>query len=265
MKYETLGLSLQDGIATLTLNRPDELNVLSEQSLEDLQQAFDDISGMPRIRCVILRAEGRAYCAGHDLRELSLGRQSEDGGKDYFRRIFDKCSAMMMSITRLPQPVIAQVQGPAVAAGCQLVASCDLAIAATSARFGVNGVNIGLFCSTPMVALSRNLTRKHALEMLTTGRLMDAEEACRLGLVNRVVQPDELEAAASEMAMQIASKLGAAVKIGKRAFYEQAEMTLQDAYGFAGDVMVENMMYSDTAEGISAFLDKRNPDWTGDS
>ena len=265
MKHGTLRLTQRDGVATLTLCRPDELNVLSEQSLNDLQQALDDISEKPQLRCVVLRAEGRAFCAGHDLRELNLGRQSEDGGKDYFRKIFDKCSAMMMAITRLPQPVIAQVQGPAVAAGCQLVASCDLAIAATSARFGVNGVNIGLFCSTPMVALSRNLSRKHVFEMLTTGRLLDAEEACRLGLVNKVVQPDELEAATSEMAILIASKLGAAVKIGKRAFHEQAEMKLQDAYRFAGDVMVENMMYSDTAEGISAFLDKRNPDWTDDS
>ncbi|MCE2522063.1 MAG: enoyl-CoA hydratase [Rhodobacteraceae bacterium] len=253
----------QDGsIHVLKLNCPERLNILSERMLDELQSALDDISRRPEIRCVILRAEGRAFCAGHDLREMTRNRQSEDGGKEYFRTIFDKCAAMMMSITQLPQPVIAQVQGSAVAAGCQLVATCDLAVAATNAEFGVNGVNIGLFCSTPMVALSRNLPRKHAFEMLTTGRLIGAEEACRVGLVNRVVQAEELEDSTAALAETVASKLDAAVRIGKRAFYEQAEMTLSDAYGFAGDVMVENMMHRDTKEGISAFLDKREPHWT---
>ncbi len=262
MANEVLQRTQDGSIHVLKLNCPERLNILSERMLDELQSAFDDISRRPEIRCVILRAEGRAFCAGHDLREMTRNRQSEDGGKEYFRTIFDKCAAMMMSITQLPQPVIAQVQGSAVAAGCQLVATCDLAVAATNAEFGVNGVNIGLFCSTPMVALSRNLPRKHAFEMLTTGRLIGAEEACRVGLVNRVVQAEALEDSTAALAETVASKLDAAVRIGKRAFYEQAEMTLRDAYGFAGDVMVENMMHRDTKEGISAFLDKREPHWT---
>ena len=262
MANEVLQRTQDGSIHVLKLNCPERLNILSERMLDELQSAFDDISRRPEIRCVILRAEGRAFCAGHDLREMTRNRQSEDGGKEYFRTIFDKCAAMMMSITQLPQPVIAQVQGSAVAAGCQLVATCDLAVAATNAEFGVNGVNIGLFCSTPMVALSRNLPRKHAFEMLTTGRLIGAEEACRVGLVNRVVQAEALEDSTAALAKTVASKLDAAVRIGKRAFYEQAEMTLRDAYGFAGDVMVENMMHRDTKEGISAFLDKREPHWT---
>ena len=261
MNTETLLRSDRGQIAILTLNNPDKLNALSEQMIDALQDAFNELAEQPGTRCVILKAEGRAFCAGHDLREMTRNRQSEDGGKRYFRYLFDKCAAMMMSIRRLPQPVIARVHGTAVAAGCQLVASCDLAIAAKGSQFGVNGVNIGLFCSTPMVALTRNLPRKQAFEMLTTGRLIDADEACRLGLVNRVVEPGDLEQSTSDLADKIASKLGAAVKIGKRAFYEQAEMTLEDAYNYAGDVMVENMMYRDTAEGISAFLDKRPPNW----
>ncbi len=248
-------------VVTLTMDDAGRLNALSERMIDALQQALTDLSDQPDVRCVILQATGRAFCAGHDLKELTRNRQAEDGGKAYFKMIFDKCAEMMLSITRLPQPVIASVQGPAVAAGCQLVASCDLAITTPDARFGVNGVNIGLFCSTPMVALTRNLTRKHAFEMLTTGRLISADEACRFGLVNRVVDPEALVDETREYASQIASKLGAAVRIGKRAFYEQAEMGLEDAYGFAGQVMVENMMYRDTVEGISAFLDKRQPEW----
>ncbi len=261
MDHEFLLLDKADSIATLTLNSPDTLNALSEEMIGGLQQAFDELEEDRSIRSVIIRSTGRAFCAGHDLKELTRGRQSADGGKAYFRRIFDKCSAMMMSITRLPQPVIAQVQAPAVAAGCQLVATCDLAIAGNSARFGVNGVNIGLFCSTPMVALSRNLPRKLAFEMLTTGRLIDAGEACRTGLVNRVVGDEDLDAECRSLAELLATKLGTAVRIGKRAFYEQAEMGLADAYGYAGDIMVQNMMFRDTSEGISAFLDKRPPDW----
>lgn len=253
----------QDGsVVSLTLSDADRLNVLSERMLAALQDNLDDIAERPDIRCVVLKAEGRAFCAGHDLREMTQGRQSDDGGRNYFRSVFDRCAAMMMSITRLPQPVIAQVQGSAVAAGCQLVASCDLAIAAEGAKFGVNGVNIGLFCSTPMVALSRNLSRKHAFEMLTTGRLIGAEEALGMGLVNRVVPTEALQDSVDELAGTIASKLDVAVKIGKRAFYEQAEMRLSEAYAFTGDVMVENMMHSDTEEGISAFLEKRQPRWT---
>ena len=261
MTTETLLRSDRGQIAVLTLNNPDKLNALSEQMIDAMQDAFNELEEQPGTKCVIMKAQGRAFCAGHDLREMTRNRQSEDGGKRYFRYLFDKCAAMMMSIQRLPQPVIAQVHGTAVAAGCQMVASCDLAIASKGAQFGVNGVNIGLFCSTPMVALTRNLPRKQAFEMLTTGRLIDADEACRLGLVNRVEEPGDLEQSTIDLAERIASKLGAAVKIGKRAFYEQADMTLEGAYNYAGDVMVENMMYRDTAEGISAFLDKRPPNW----
>ncbi len=263
MGHEFLLLDKKDSIATITLNSPETLNALSEEMIGGLQQVFDELETDRDVRSVIIRARGRAFCAGHDLKQLTRGRQSEDGGKAYFRKIFDMCSAMMMSITRLPQPVVAQVQGPAVAAGCQLVATCDLAVAGNSARFGVNGVNIGLFCSTPMVALSRNLPRKLAFEMLTSGRLIDADEACRMGLVNKAVGDEDLNVQTRSLAERLASKLGTAVRIGKRAFYEQAEMGLADAYGHTGDVMVQNMMFRDTSEGISAFLDKRPPDWPG--
>ena len=262
MTNQILQRSQDGGVVYLTLSNADRLNVLSERMLAALQENLDEIAERPDVRCVVLKAEGRAFCAGHDLREMTQGRQSDDGGRSYFRSVFDRCAAMMMTITRLPQPVIAQVQGSAVAAGCQLVASCDLAIAAESAEFGVNGVNIGLFCSTPMVALTRNLSRKQAFEMLTTGRLVGADEALGMGLVNRVVPMESLRASVDELADTISSKLEVAVKVGKRAFYEQAEMKLGEAYAFAGDVMVENMMHSDTEEGISAFLEKREPRWT---
>ncbi|MEX0364746.1 MAG: enoyl-CoA hydratase, partial [Ruegeria sp.] len=185
----------------------------------------------------------------------------EEGGKAYFQDLFDRCARMMMSIQSLPQPVIAQVHGIATAAGCQLVASCDLAVAAEGTRFGVNGVNIGLFCSTPMVALSRNIPRKHAFEMLTTGQFIPATRAEELGLVNRIVPPEALEAETRALADTLAAKLGAAVKIGKQAFYQQMQMPLDQAYAYTRDVMVENMLYRDTEEGIAAFIEKRDPDW----
>jgi enoyl-CoA hydratase/carnithine racemase len=211
---------------------------------------------------VILRGAGRAFCAGHDLREMTEGRQAPDGGRAYFEKLFAKCAAVMLAITRLPQPVIAEVHGIATAAGCQLVATCDLAVAAEGTRFGVNGVNIGLFCSTPMVALTRNIPAKRAFEMLTTGEMIEAPEAAALGLVNRVVPEAELGAAARALAASIAGKLGPVVAIGKQAFYEQAGMRLAEAYDYAGQVMTTNMLREDTAEGIGAFLDKRKPDWT---
>jgi enoyl-CoA hydratase/carnithine racemase len=250
-----------EAIATLTLNNPDRLNALSDAMLDALQAAFDALAADRAVRVVILRAEGRAFCAGHDLREMTNGRQAEDGGLAYFEALFAKCARMMLSITRLPQPVIAEVQGVATAAGCQLVATCDLAVAAEGARFGVNGVNLGLFCSTPMVALTRNVPRKRAFELLTTGEFVEAGEARALGLVNRVVPPEELSAAARAFAASIAAKLGPVVAIGKRAFYQQAELSLEAAYAYAGQVMAQNMMRRDTEEGIEAFLDKRAPDW----
>ncbi|SLN12491.1 putative enoyl-CoA hydratase echA8 [Roseovarius litorisediminis] len=250
-----------DAIARLTLNAPEKLNALSDAMLAALQAEFDAISNQPQIRAVILAGKGKAFCAGHDLKEMTAGRQAEDGGKAYFADLFSRCSKMMTAIRNLPQPVIAQAHGIATAAGCQLVASCDMAVAAEGTRFGVNGVNIGLFCSTPMVALSRNIPRKQAFEMLTTGKFIEADRALELGLINRVVPHDDLENATMELAQTVASKLGAAVKIGKQAFYNQLEMPLDQAYAYTGAAMVENMLYRDTAEGISAFLEKRPPEW----
>jgi len=250
-----------DAIATLTMNSPKNLNALSDAMLAALQEQFELLMDDSSIRAVILRGSGKAFCAGHDLKEMTAGRQAEDGGKDYFRDLFQRCSRLMTTIPRLPQPVIAQVHGIATAAGCQLVASCDMAVAAEGTRFGVNGVNIGLFCSTPMVALSRNIGRKQAFEMLTTGKFIEADRAEMLGLINRAVPEDRLESATRELAETVAGKLGAAVKIGKQAFYEQIQMPLEQAYAYTGEVMVENMLYRDTEEGIAAFLEKRPPDW----
>ena len=250
-----------DGIAHLNLNAPEKLNALSEAMLDALRGHFDALQGDRSVRAVIISGSGKAFCAGHDLKEMTAGRQAEDGGKAYFKHLFDKCARMMASIPKMPQPVIAQVHGIATAAGCQLVASCDLAVAGQGTQFGVNGVNIGLFCSTPMVALSRNIPRKQAFEMLTTGQFIDADRAMSLGLVNRVVAPDELAAETRALADTVAGKLAVAVKIGKEAFYNQLQMPVEAAYAYAGDVMVTNMLHRDTEEGISAFLEKRPPDW----
>ena len=209
----------------------------------------------------MIAGAGKAFCAGHDLKQMTAGRAAEDGGRAYFKDLFDRCAAMMQSLQRLPQPVIAEVHGIATAAGCQLVATCDMAVAAQGTRFGVNGVNIGLFCSTPMVALTRNIPRKLAFEMLTTGEFITADRAAELGLVNRVVAPETLSDEAMALAAKVASKLGAAVKVGKSAFYDQLTMSTSDAYGFTGNVMVENMLFKDTEEGIQAFIEKRPPNW----
>ncbi|MBT26202.1 enoyl-CoA hydratase [Thalassobius sp. S69A] len=248
-------------IAHLRLNTPEKLNALSDEMLAALQGQFDQLAQDSTIRAVILSGAGKVFCAGHDLKQMTAGRQAEDGGKAYFKDLFDRCTAMMLSIQKMPQPVIAQVHGIATAAGCQLVASCDMAVAAEGTRFGVNGVNIGLFCSTPMVALSRNIPRKQAFEMLSTGTFIPAERAETLGLINKVVPADQLESATQDLAIKVAEKLGAAVKIGKQAFYTQLQMPMDQAYEYAGDVMVQNMLYRDTAEGIAAFLEKRPPDW----
>lgn len=250
-----------NAVAHLKLNAPDRLNALSDEMIAALQGQFDALQDDRSVRAIVISGAGKAFCAGHDLKQMTQGRQNEDGGQAYFRDLFDRCATMMQSIPKLPQPVIAQVHGIATAAGCQLVASCDMAVADTDTRFGVNGVNIGLFCSTPMVALSRNITRKKAFEMLTTGTFIAADEAERLGLINKSVPTDDLATTAQSLAETVASKLGAAVKIGKQAFYEQIQMPLDQAYAFTGDVMVENMMHRDTKEGIAAFIDKRPPDW----
>ncbi|MEM8593027.1 MAG: enoyl-CoA hydratase [Pseudomonadota bacterium] len=254
--------SRDDGaITTLTMNAPERLNALSDAMLAALQGAFDDLRETSTCRVIVLTGAGKAFCAGHDLKEMEAARATEDGGAEAWKDLFDRCAAMMQTIPTLPQPVIASVHGIATAAGCQLVASCDLAVAEEGARFGVNGVNIGLFCSTPMVALSRNVARKQAFEMLVTGDFLDAEEAKRAGLINRVAQAGSLETETDKLATHIAAKLGGAVKIGKEAFYRQIEMPLAEAYDYTGRVMVKNMARSDTAEGVQAFLEKRTPDW----
>jgi enoyl-CoA hydratase/carnithine racemase len=251
-------------ITRLTLNTPGSLNALSDAMLARLQAEFGTLMEDTGQRVIILRGAGKAFCTGHDLKEIALKRQAEDKGAVALRDLFSRCADVMQMIRRLPQPVIAQVHGIATAAGCQLVASCDLAVAADETRFGVNGVNIGLFCSTPMVALSRNIGRKQAFEMLTTGRFLLAARAVELGLINRAVHGDRLEDETMELAQSIAEKLGAAVRIGKRAFYEQLQMTQDQAYHYTGAVMVENMLNDDTAEGIAAFLEKRAPNWSPD-
>ncbi len=248
-------------VTTLTLNAPERLNALSDAMIAALHHSLDSIANDAQVRAVIINGTGKAFCAGHDLKEMQAHRQTEDGGALYFKDLFDRCAALMQRIQSLPQPVIAQVHGLATAAGCQLVATCDMAIAADETRFGVNGVNIGLFCSTPMVALTRNMSRKAAFEMLTTGRFINAREAQDLGLINRAVHSDALARETMELAQSIAAKLPSAVKIGKEAFYRQIQMPVADAYRFTGEVMVHNMLDHDTDEGINAFLEKRDPDW----
>ncbi|CAM3666268.1 enoyl-CoA hydratase [Phaeobacter inhibens] len=250
-----------NGIATLHLNAPDRLNALSDAMLAAFQAELDSLRDDRETRVVILAGRGKAFCAGHDLREMTAGRQAEDGGQTYFADLFARCTEVMLGLQQIPQPVIAQVHGIATAAGCQLVASCDMAVAAEGTRFGVNGVNIGLFCSTPMVALTRNISRKHAFEMLTTGEFINAARAEELGLINRIAAAEDLEQTTKALAQTVAGKLDAAVKIGKRAFYDQLQLPTADAYAHTGAVMVENLMLRDTIEGIDAFLEKRDPDW----
>jgi enoyl-CoA hydratase/carnithine racemase len=250
-----------DGIATLTLNRPEARNPLSEAILTALSETLAAIANDRSIRAVVLAAAGPVFSAGHDLKEMSARRADPDRGRAYFADVLGRCSGVMQQITALPQPVIAAVEGTATAAGCQLVASCDLAVAGEAARFCTPGVHIGLFCSTPMVALSRNLSAKHAMEMLLLGEMVPAPEAARMGLVNRVVPASEALGEAKRLAAIIASKSAATVKVGKRTFYEQREMGLKAAYDHASAVMVENMLARDAVEGIGAFMEKRQPDW----
>ena len=254
--------SERDGpVAILTLNRPKARNSLSEALLTALSDAFTEIAIDKKVRAVVITAEGAAFSAGHDMKELTARRTDADGGREYFRTIMLTCSEMMQQVVNLPQPVIAAVQGVATAAGCQLVASCDLAIASDAAKFATPGVDIGLFCSTPMVALTRNVAPKHAMEMLLTGQMVDARRAAEIGLVNRVVQAGEELKAAVALAKEIASKSTYTIKTGKQAFYRQAEMGLAEAYRYTAGVMTENMMARDAEEGLCAFIEKREPKW----
>lgn len=247
------------GIVRLTLNRPKAYNALSVGLMTALQAELDAVkAARDSVKVVIIAANGPGFCAGHDLKEVRA-----NPGRQPYEALFRQCSMLMQSVVALPQPVIAQVHGVASAAGCQLVASCDLAVAADTARFATPGVNIGLFCSTPMVALSRNVSRKHAMEMLLTGDLLPAARAAEIGLVNRVVPADTLPDAALTLARQIASKSPLTVKIGKEAFYRQLDMPLAQAYDYASRVMTENMLARDAEEGIDAFIEKRDPKWEG--
>ena len=261
MNEALLTCDVTAGVARLVMNRPAKLNALSDAMLAALKTRLEALAQDQSIRVVVLAGAGKAFCAGHDLGEMQAGRAAADKGAAYFADLFARCAEVMQLIPALPQPVIAEVHGIATAAGCQLVASCDMAIAAEQTRFGVNGVNIGLFCSTPMVALTRNIPRKMAFEMLTTGQFIDAARAEALGLVNRVVPHEHLQTETMALAATVAAKLSSAVRIGKQAFYQQAEMGLAEAYAHTGAIMVENMLWRDTDEGISAFLEKRKPDW----
>jgi len=248
-------------VALLTLNRPEVRNSLSEGLMAALYGAVTEIGGADAIRAIVITGAGSAFSSGHDLKELTAHRGDADKGRSFFATTMTACSEMMLAIVRSPKPVIAAVNGIATAAGCQLVASCDLAVAATDARFATPGVNIGLFCSTPMVALSRNVSRKAALEMLLLGEMVSAEDAKSLGLVNRVVAGDRVVNEAVEFGRQIATKPKRTLKIGKEAFYRQLDMPLDDAYAYASAVMVENMLDAEAEEGIGAFIDKRQPRW----
>jgi enoyl-CoA hydratase/carnithine racemase len=249
------------GVTLLVMDRAKSRNALSDAMIAAMNETLGLIAQDRRVRAVVLAAEGPAFCAGHDLKEVTAHRADADRGRAYFVDLFARCAEMMQAIVRLPQPVIAAVQGTATAAGCQLVASCDLAIASANATFGTPGVNIGLFCSTPMVALSRAVSRKHAMELLLTGDLFSAEDALRMGLVNRVVPAGEERAAALALARKIADKSAVAVRFGKPAFYRQIELPLADAYRYASDVMAENMLAQEAEEGIGAFVHKRPPVW----
>ena len=248
----------EDGakVRTLTLNRPKQYNPLSADMLTALQTELETVAGDESVRLVVLAAEGKAFCAGHDLKQMRANRDN-----DHYQNLFKQCSHLMQTIVCLPQPVIARVQGIATAAGCQLVASCDLAVASEQARFAVSGINVGLFCSTPGVALSRNVLRKHAFDMLITGRFIDATTAVNYGLINAAVPEAELDTAIANYVDAICSKSAVAVRTGKQMFQQQLEQTLEAAYDYAGDVMACNMMAEDAAEGIDAFIAKREPQW----
>ena len=250
-----------EGILRIVLNNPKSHNTLSEKMISSLQQSLDDAASDEKVRVVIIAAEGPTFSAGHDLKEIKAGRLDPDKGKNYFSKMMLQCSTLMQSIVNNPKPIIAEVNGAATAAGCQLVASCDLAYASVSARFATPGVNIGLFCSTPMVALSRSIANKHSMGMLLTGEFISSHKAVQIGLINENVKDESLQKYVLEKAIIISKKSKMTLKTGKKAFYKQLELTLSQAYDFASDVMVNNMLKLDAEEGIDAFLEKRKPSW----
>tara|TARA_B100002052_G_scaffold133295_1_gene122519 strand:- start:2940 stop:3749 length:810 start_codon:yes stop_codon:yes gene_type:complete len=250
-----------DCILRISLNNPSHHNVLSEEMMSEIQSILDKSMNDKSIRVIVISAEGKTFSAGHDLKQLKKGRLNSDKGREYFKKVMLQCSKLMQSIINNPKPIIAEVAGTATAAGCQLVASCDLAYAGTSSRFATPGVNIGLFCSTPMVALSRTVTNKHSMEMLLNGDLISSKKAAEIGLINDVVEDNDLKNIVLEKALKIAKKSSMTLKIGKKAFYKQINMNLSEAYDYASNVMVENMLNTDAEEGIDAFINKRNPNW----
>ena len=252
---------LENGVMRLILNDEKRRNALSENMLDALHEKIMNSSENPKVRVVIISAKGPVFCAGHDLKEITQARDYKDDGIIYFQNLFDKCSEVMKGIVTNPKPVIAEVNGIATAAGCQLVASCDLAIASDASKFATPGVNIGLFCSTPMVALSRNVSNKHAMEMLLTGDMVDSKRAEQIGLINFSCTEKVLSDEVNKLAKKIASKSSLTLSVGKRAFYQQSEMTLGEAYAYTAKIMVDNMLKKDAKEGISAFLTKRKPQW----
>lgn len=253
---------VENGILRLTLNDSKRRNALSNEMISELDQALDLAASDPKISVIVLAANGPAFCAGHDLKQIKAGRQADDKGLACFTKIFENCAALMQKIVNHQKPIIAEVTGIATAAGCQLVASCDLAIAAKSSRFATPGVHIGLFCSTPMVALSRNISNKHAMEMLMAGDMVPAKRAAKIGLINKAVKDKNLRTVTMDLATKLASKSSMTLAVGKQAFYQQSEMPLAMAYQYASDVMVKNLLRQDAIEGINAFVEKRKPEWT---
>jgi len=249
------------GVLRLVMNNLDQKNALSENMMNILIDEIKAASSDPSIKVIVLAANGNVFCSGHDLKEITAARENGDSGEDYFKNLFNSCSSLMELIVNIPQPVIAEVDGVATAAGCQLVASCDLAIASHESKFATPGVNIGLFCSTPMVALSRNVNKKNAMEMLLTGDFINAEKAKEIGLINNTAPKEELTIEVSKLAEKIASKSSVTVSIGKKAFYAQAEMNLSEAYKYTSQIMKDNLLNDDAKEGIDAFIEKRSPDW----
>ena len=250
-----------EGILRLTINNLDQNNALSESMIQILIDELEAAASNQSIRVIVLAANGNVFCSGHDLKEITAARERHDSGEGFFQKLFDHCSTLMQIIVNSPQPVIAEVDGIATAAGCQLVASCDLAIASTESQFATPGVNIGLFCSTPMVALSRNVQKKNAMEMLLAGDFINAEKAKEIGLINNIVEKQDLSKEVNKLAEKIASKSSMTVSIGKKAFYAQAEMNLSEAYKYTSKIMSDNLLKDDAKEGIDAFIKKRKPDW----
>jgi enoyl-CoA hydratase/carnithine racemase len=262
MKNSLINILNQDnGILRLTLDDENNKNALSEAMIDELTEAINAANDNKEVKVIIIASNGNVFCSGHNLKEITAARNNNDKGKSYFMNLFELCSSLMQLIVSCSKPVIAEVDGIATAAGCQLVASCDLAISSNTAKFATPGVNIGLFCSTPMVALSRNVSKKEAMKMLLTGDMIDAVEAKRISLINDYVSDDKLEESVNNLALKISKKSSMTVKIGKEAFYKQAEMSLSDAYAYTSVVMAQNTLNDDAKEGISSFIEKRDPNW----